>query len=184
MDMLWGAISVMLGVVLGFGLTLARDRCERRTRVRALKRMTLEELRAIRDQLPIRRHGIEIIRSALDRGKIPAVQCARAPRIVHEQFYPEVSEHFTAEERYSLHVIYEISRIIDDMLAGFEGKMTEVVDRAPSGEAVKKYIPVIDKMLREVLILEKLIAAHLAGDPIDVFDVFDAASTEGSEVTR
>ena len=161
--------GVVVGVSLGFGLTEGKSLITSWKRVRALRRMVLEELRAIRDQIPQKKDIIEQIICNLNHDRILPGISVRAPRVIYERFFPEVSEQLNEQERNSVHFIYEYSRIIDDALEGCEATLREELLHTNSNQPYKDKVSIFTEILGARGTLRELISRHLAGKPIDVF---------------
>ena len=155
-------------VILGFVLSEVKSSRTSTKRVQALKRMLREELGTILNQIPDREDIIKQVITRLNQYKILSGISVRAPRVMYEHLFPELSEELNAKERNSVHYIYEYTRMTDNALEGYEAALRQELMLAGSRDPYKDKAIVFTEILKAQGRLRDLIEHHLAGDPIDV----------------
>jgi len=167
----WGVVGVILGFILAEGAELIRRSC----RIKKLKLAMSNELKSLSKQID---QKIEIIDKAIQvlrKNNLELLATASIPFItkLYEQYFGELSEHFTSVERNCIHNVYERARFADRMLDSFE---TEYIDAIQTGKLTspnEAFIGKLDDTKNGLLAAQELIKGILVGAPEDIYKVED-----------
>src|SRR5437867_2578526 len=103
-----GLCGVDLGFILAAGYQEYKDWRHRQK----VRKQLLQELRANLSMLPEKRRTLEAMLESLKNTQLLSGESVRFCSDIYGSLYPSVCEHFSIEERNSLHVIHEYLRVV------------------------------------------------------------------------
>jgi hypothetical protein len=161
----------LLGVVLGFSLAVGYQEIRAWFDRRAIRSSLLAELRSNLYLLPQKADTIRKVLKTLNEGRLLSAESVNFCTTIYTHHYPALSWRFSAQQRNSLHVIYEYFRLID---SSFRDHSEQILRHAES-HILEDVIGIqIAKMndLHDLLgVAETLIQCHLSGKPEDVLHI-------------
>ena len=162
------AILGLIGVVLGFFLSVVYDEWKSRRKRKEIKEGLLEELRANLQMLPQKRDIVEQIIINLNEGLLLPGSSAHFLRLFYGNHFSFIFPELSVRERNSFHILYEYFITIDRVLDDYADRIVESMDT----DKIDNYVRLYQVMMKDVLAVlnlsEKLIAKHLQGKPEDV----------------
>lgn len=171
----WTISAVLVGFLLGEGSAFLRH-C---LRIRRMKRVLLEEMKSVLAQIDQKKDIITKARALLESNRIlptrsvPIIAAGYAANIT--ELYP----YLTAQERNSLHVIYERLKTADDIMNTFDKDITDAIRDKVMDEPFKAFSNRLRDIDESYEVVKRLISAHQSGKPTDVFYLEDEGGFSG-----
>lgn len=168
-EALIGLASVVLGVVLGFGLSVGYQECKERRERKKLKGALIEELRANLQMLPQKRDNVQQIIAHLKKDRLLPGRSVRFLTVFYDAHFPSLFPDLSVKERNSLHLLYEYFRAVDWLMQTYTDRIVETMGTEKIHDYVQLYLAMMGDIQQLLGLTEKLAAKHLEGKPEDVF---------------
>ncbi|MFV9646126.1 MAG: hypothetical protein ACNYWU_09915 [Desulfobacterales bacterium] len=163
----WAIIGVFIGFILGEGARYIRYRI----RISKLKRIIHDELKSLKNQIPLKEDIVQQIIAALKNQKVLSGQSVGSINIGYKKHISELNEHLSKLQRNCLHVIYENLRVADDFLDNFKKNIIETIKEKIVEEPFEAYTGYLEDIQRSYKVVSELIDSYLNKEVIDVFGV-------------
>jgi hypothetical protein len=158
----------LIGVGVGFALSFGADRIKARQRLKSLRSALAHELDANLRIVHEKRRILAQVEELIPKGRLLPPNGVRFVSVVYFNHFPELSSHITQLDRNSLHVIYESQRIFDDLCEAMDRQLTDLAVRNELRGAMTTFLVKLPDLKDQLSMLDKLLAAHISGNPIDV----------------
>ena len=165
----WGVVGVVLGFVLAEGAQQIRRRC----RIKKLKLSMTSELASLSKQIDQKVEIIDKAIKVLQKNNRELLATASIPFItkLYDQYFGELSEHFTSVERNCIHNVYERALFSDRMLDSFEPEYIDAIQTGKLTDPNDAFVGKLDDTKNGLLTAQELIKGILAGKPEDIYKI-------------
>lgn len=168
MEWISGIIAIV-GIVIGFGLGEVSRWIRGLLRIKKLKVLIEDELKAIKYQIPQKRDIIRKIVDAIDNRELLGGSSVRFLNAGYQTYFAEINEHLTPKQRNCIHLIHESLKNIDVGLFCFEEEFRSALNDPAVTDPYFASKAHLQDYLSSLDVVHKLIESYLNGKPIDVF---------------
>jgi len=169
----WSIVAVTIGALLGFLFGEASHLLRQRYRIRRLKHLIREELKAIAAQMEQKKDIIRKIIKNLDEKNILDGRSVHMLSIGYKNHISDLYEHLTVKQRNCLHVIYERIVVMDDFMDSIKKEFVFDQKQNIYNDLYGGYKVILQDFLQSCSVVDGLIQSYLNNDPTDVFYVED-----------
>ena len=159
----------IIGVVVGFGLGEVSRFIRGLLRIKKLKALIEDELKAIKYQIPQKRDIIKKMLDAIANRELLGGSSVRFLDAGYRTYFVDINEHLTPKQRNCIHVIYERLSNIDSVLFSFEDEFRSALNDPAVTNPYYASTARLKDCLASLEVISKLIEGYLDGSPEDVF---------------
>ena len=163
----WG----MVGVVLGFLLSVAAEVTRRWLRIRRLKQALRAECESLIAQIPFLIDTLQKRIDLLENEIYLPGPDVRGISIIYDATIGELASNMSAKERNALHIAYQTLRIGDKIVASYVEDAIEMIKSDTVADTPKAFTNTFKDLIKSYEIASKLLQSYLDGDPVDVFQI-------------
>ena len=159
----------IIGVVVGFGLGEVSRLMRGVLRIKKLKALIEDELKAIKYQIPQKRDIIRKVIEAISNKELLGGSSVRFLDAGYRSYFFEINEHLTPKQRNCMHVIHERLNNIDRFLFSFEEDFKLALKDPAINDPYYAFTAHLKDYLDSLTVVDELIESYLSGSAIDVF---------------
>jgi len=159
----------LIGVVVGFSLSEILRTIRETLRVRKLKGLIEDELRALKYQIPQKKDLILKMIEALKKHELLPGNSVKFLDTGYRQHFAQLYEKLTPKQKNCLHVIYGVLANCDFMMFSFEDEIKSALKDPAINDPFSAFAGRLNDYRDRLKNVEDLIESYLKGDPTDVF---------------
>lgn len=163
-----------IGILLGFTLSAGKDYVNALSKARKQKRALLNELKSLKQQVTDKLDILDQMQEALKNSSLLSGISVRFSCRVYQSVIGDVLHVLTDKERNCLHVIYEYARVVDESMESFESAVKQEIAAAIVDEPKDALLGRLKDLKRTLGVMVELLDGYLAGNPADVFHLYDS----------
>ena len=173
-----GILGALLGVVVGIVLAEVLTHRRSKSRIKGLKELIIDELKALKYQIPQKKDLIMKMMEALKKHELLGGDSVRFLDTGYRQHYAEIYKSLTLKQKNCLHVVYGILENCDHTMFKFEAEIRSALKDKAINEPFSAYAGRLQDYHERLKTAEELIDSYLKGEPIDVFYVESPLDSE------
>lgn len=159
----------ILGIIIGFCLGEGSRYIRYKLRIKNLKKLIKDELRALESQIPDKRKIIKDIIQSIKNDELLPGSSVGLVNTGYKSYFGELYEHLTFKQRNCLHYIYETLDVMENYLNNFENDLQNAHNEGILKSPNKAFISKSKDILQSLDKVENLIDSYLENNPIDIF---------------
>lgn len=165
------AFLSLLGVVVGFGLSVGWQFLEAWKLRRCLRRSLMAELKSIRRMVP---SNLDIISQAQEKfsaGQLLPTKSTHFPNQVYTEVIKIASDILSQQERDCLHITYETLRVVDESMDAMEERFNAITSTHSSVHASTATAAMLGDLSVALSTANSLVKSVEDGKPINVYQI-------------